>query len=78
RYRIHPTVQPEFTATNPRTDAPELHSDANLRIASFNVLNYFNGDGQGGGFPTSRGADSEQELIRQQAKLVSAITALEA
>ncbi len=78
RYRIHPTVQPEFTATNPRTDAPELHSDANLRIASFNVLNYFNGDGQGGGFPTSRGADSEQELIRQEAKLVSAITALEA
>ncbi|OUS73823.1 DNA degradation protein EddB [Pseudoalteromonas sp. A601] len=78
RYRIHPTVQPEFTTTNPRTDAPELHSDANLRIASFNVLNYFNGDGQGGGFPTSRGADSEQELIRQEAKLVSAITALEA
>lgn len=78
RYRIHPTVQPEFTATNPRTEAPALHSDANLRIASFNVLNYFNGDGQGGGFPTSRGADSEQELIRQEAKLVSAITALNA
>lgn len=78
RYRIHPTVQPEFTATNPRTDAPALHSEANLRIASFNVLNYFNGDGQGGGFPTSRGADSEQELIRQEAKLVSAITALDA
>ncbi|WP_394193247.1 ExeM/NucH family extracellular endonuclease [Pseudoalteromonas atlantica] len=78
RYRIHPTVQPEFTATNPRTEAPALHSDANLRIASFNVLNYFNGDGQGGGFPTSRGADSEQELIRQEAKLVNAITALNA
>lgn len=78
RYRIHPTVQPEFTATNPRTEAPALHSEANLRIASFNVLNYFNGDGQGGGFPTSRGADSEQELIRQEAKLVSAITALDA
>ena len=78
RYRIHPTVQPEFTATNPRTDAPELHEEADLRVASFNVLNYFNGDGQGAGFPTSRGADSEEELIRQEAKLVSAITAINA
>ena len=78
RYRIHPTIQPEFLATNPRVDAPALHADADLRIASFNVLNYFNGDGQGGGFPTSRGADSEAEFIRQQAKIVSAITALNA
>lgn len=78
RYRIHPTVQPTFIATNPRTEAPELHADADLRVASFNVLNYFNGDGQGAGFPTSRGADSEAEFIRQQAKIVSAIVALEA
>ncbi|KPZ65291.1 Xanthomonalisin precursor [Pseudoalteromonas sp. P1-16-1b] len=77
-YRIHPTTTPQFIATNPRTDAPELNPDADLRVASFNVLNYFNGDGQGGGFPTSRGADSEAELIRQQAKLVSAISALQA
>lgn len=78
RYRIHPTVQPEFIASNPRTDAPELAEGADLRVASFNVLNYFNGDGQGGGFPTSRGADSEEEFIRQQAKIVSAITAIQA
>ncbi|MBB1479487.1 ExeM/NucH family extracellular endonuclease [Pseudoalteromonas sp. SG41-2] len=78
RYCIHPTVQPTFVATNPRTDAPELHADADLRIASFNVLNYFNGDGQGAGFPTSRGADSEAEFIRQQAKIVSALVAIEA
>ncbi|MGX1113494.1 putative extracellular nuclease [Pseudoalteromonas sp. MBR-15] len=78
RYRIHPTVQPSFTATNPRADAPELAEGADLRVASFNVLNYFNGDGQGAGFPTSRGADSEEEFIRQQAKIVSAITAIQA
>lgn len=77
-YRIHPTVTPQFIATNPRENAPELAPGADLRIASFNVLNYFNGDGQGGGFPTSRGADSEAELIRQQAKLVSAISAIQA
>ena len=77
-YRIHPTVAPQFIATNPREDAPELHPDADLRVASFNVLNYFNGDGQDAGFPTSRGADSLEELVRQEAKLVSAISAMQA
>ena len=77
-YRIHPTVAPSFIATNARENAPELNAEADLRVASFNVLNYFNGDGQGGGFPTSRGADTEAEFIRQEAKIVSAISAIEA
>jgi predicted extracellular nuclease len=77
-YRIHPTVTPQFIATNAREDAPEQNEEADLRVASFNVLNYFNGDGQGGGFPTSRGADSEEEFVRQEAKLVSAISAMQA
>lgn len=77
-YRIHPTVAPQFIATNPREDAPELNPEADLRVASFNVLNYFNGDGQGAGFPTSRGADSLEEFVRQEAKLVSAISAMQA
>jgi predicted extracellular nuclease len=47
-------------------------------VASFNVLNYFNGDGTGGGFPTSRGADSLAEFTRQQAKIVSALAGLNA
>ena len=37
------------------------------------MLNYFNGDGTGGGFPTSRGADDPGEFQRQEAKIVSAI-----
>ncbi|ALO43695.1 ExeM/NucH family extracellular endonuclease [Pseudoalteromonas phenolica] len=78
KYRLHPTVDLEFVNSNERTEAPELKGEGDLRIASFNVLNYFNGDGEGGGFPTPRGADNEEELIRQQAKLVSAITALNA
>jgi len=77
-YRIHPTAVPQFIATNAREDAPELNADADLRVASFNVLNYFNGDGQGGGFPTDRGADTEAEFIRQEAKIVSAISAMQA
>ena len=48
----------------------------NLQVASFNVLNYFNGDGQGGGFPTTRGAVTPSELERQTEKLVDAITRL--
>ncbi|WMS90932.1 ExeM/NucH family extracellular endonuclease [Pseudoalteromonas sp. HL-AS1] len=77
-YRIHPTLAPQFIATNAREDAPELNAEADLRVASFNVLNYFNGDGQGEGFPTARGADSEAEFIRQEAKIVSAISAIQA
>ena len=59
-----------FVHNDPRTDTPELKK-GDLRIATFNVLNYFNGDGQGGGFPTSRGADSEEEFV---AALLSSLT----
>ena len=48
-----------------------------LRIASFNVLNFFNGNGRGGGFPTPRGATSREELTRQRDKTVAAILALQ-
>lgn len=78
RYRLHPTQTPQFIHTNPRTDAPTLEKQGDFKVASFNVLNYFNGDGQGGGFPTARGADNQDEFLRQQAKLVSAISALDA
>ncbi|MDZ4730049.1 MAG: ExeM/NucH family extracellular endonuclease [Xanthomonadales bacterium] len=50
----------------------------NVTMAALNVLNYFNGDGLGGGFPTSRGADSQAELDRQTAKIVATIVAMDA
>jgi 5'-nucleotidase len=59
-----------FKSTNPRTPAPE-NVGGDLRLASFNVLNYFvhfGGD--------ARGADDEAGLVKQEAKIVSAITAL--
>jgi predicted extracellular nuclease len=49
-----------------------------VKVASFNVLNFFDGDGAGGGFPTTRGAENPMELDRQRAKILSAITALDA
>lgn len=77
-WRLHPLQAPSFQASNPRTAAPELAAGGNLVVASFNVLNYFNGDGLGGGFPTARGADDAEELSRQEAKLVTAILATNA
>lgn len=75
-YRIQPTGPVDFDATNARAAAPEV--GGSLRVASFNVLNYFNGDGLGGGFPTPRGADSLTEFGRQQAKIISALVGLNA
>lgn len=77
-YRILPTVTPNFIHTNARPLAPEIDSAANLTIASFNVLNFFNGNGTGGGFPTSRGANNTTEFARQKAKIVSALVGLNA
>lgn len=75
-YRIQPTAAVDFDGVNQREPAPDV--GGSLRVASFNVLNYFNGDGAGGGFPTSRGASSLTEFARQQAKIVAAITGMNA
>jgi predicted extracellular nuclease len=63
--------------TRPRPQNPP-DVGGTLKIASFNVLNYFDGDGMGGGFPTSRGAITASELERQTTKLVDAIVRLDA
>jgi uncharacterized protein len=76
-YRIQPVGQLSFDHTNPRTAGP-APIGGNLKVASFNVLNYFNGNGAGGGFPTSRGATTPQEFARQRAKEISALKAMNA
>ena len=55
-----------------------LPRQGNLRIASLNVENYFNGDGAGGEFPTRRGAKSVEEFERQRNRLVSTVQGLDA
>ncbi|MCA8312868.1 ExeM/NucH family extracellular endonuclease [Burkholderia multivorans] len=83
-WRVQPVpgaAAPTFDArADPRTNAPARDPHANLRVASFNVLNYFNGNGLGGGFddPNNRGAKTYQEFQRQEAKIVSALKALDA
>jgi hypothetical protein len=71
------TDELEANRTRPRPEDPPTVGGT-LKIASFNVLNYFNGDGQGGGFPTTRGATTASEFARQTEKLVDAITRLDA
>ncbi|KAF1024113.1 MAG: hypothetical protein GAK30_00133 [Paracidovorax wautersii] len=83
-WRIQPlpgAAVPTFDATgNPRPDAPPRAAGSDLRVASFNVLNYFNGNGQGAGFddPTNRGAATQDEFERQRAKIVAALEGLDA
>ena len=76
-YRIQPVGPIAFTDANPRPNAP-ASAGGTLKVASFNVLNYFNGNGQGGGFPTPRGADSLPEFTRQRDKIIRAITTIDA
>ncbi len=76
-YMIEPIQPLSITHSNPRTATPAAVG-GNVRVASFNVLNYFNGDGLGGGFPTPRGANTLSEFNRQRAKTISAIVGLNA
>ncbi|MGI9332926.1 MAG: ExeM/NucH family extracellular endonuclease [Gammaproteobacteria bacterium] len=82
-YRLMPTEEPEFAVANPVPDVPEVGGQ--LKVASFNVLNFFNDldDGSGACFPSftdddCRGADSEREFERQAQKLISALAELDA
>ncbi|WP_175689189.1 ExeM/NucH family extracellular endonuclease [Burkholderia anthina] len=72
-----PASAPVFdAASNPRADAPARHAQADVRVASFNVFNYFNGDGFGD--PANRGAKTPAAFARQEAKIVAALRALRA
>jgi len=77
-YQVLPTQPFDFHKdANPRNPEPP-HAGGTLTVASFNVLNYFNGDDTGdGAFPTARGASTEFEFNRQRAKIINAILAIQ-
>lgn len=58
-----------------RPKRPDV-GEANITVSSFNVLNYFTTIDDGDN--NARGADSDTEFKRQEAKLVSALIALKA
>ena len=92
-YRLQPTRTPTIARTNPRTPAPDAVG-GNLKVASFNVLNYFTAfvdgstaDGRtgqgcslGGSVAASncRGANNAAEFDRQRRKIVEALAAIDA
>jgi hypothetical protein len=82
-YELHPTVPVEFQPKNPRPDsAPNV--GGSLQVAAFNVLNYFTTIDHGSpicgplGDQDCRGADSDYEFGRQKAKIVAAISKMDA
>lgn len=92
-YKLHPTVTPVFSRENARTVVP-VSVGGNVKVASFNVLNYFttftNGNtasgqtGQGCQLGSSntasncRGANNLAEFVRQRDKIVAALSAMNA
>lgn len=77
RYRIQLTERPTVAQQAERPAAPpDVGGD--LRIASFNVRNFFNGNGAGGDFPTPRGADSVRAFRQQGKKAIATLAALRA
>jgi len=76
-YRIQPTEDLALKTVSQQSQLTEKSSDI-VRIASFNVLNFFNGNGAGQGFPTPRGADNPEQMQRQLQKIVSALTTMDA
>lgn len=82
-YEMHPTTPVVFTRDNPRPAILEP-AGGNLRVAGFNVLNYFTtldtgapSCGPTGGLDC-RGANTATELARQRQKILAALSAIDA
>ena len=77
---VQPTEGADFTVANARTGVPDVGGD--LRISSFNVLNYFTSidptPANSGDDDYYRGADTAEEFQRQQDKIVAALAAIDA
>jgi uncharacterized protein len=85
-YRVRPVGAPGggvpgFVAANPRPSAPPSVGGS-LKVAGFNLLNYFNTfsgctGGVGGAAMDCRGADNAAEFARQWPKTVAAILGMD-
>jgi predicted extracellular nuclease len=82
-YKVQPTQGALYTAVNQRPAQPD-DVGGNLKVASFNVLNYFTtiddsgpicGPDQDQG---CRGADTPEEFTRQRTKIIAALAAIDA
>ncbi|WP_417512776.1 ExeM/NucH family extracellular endonuclease [Marinobacter sp.] len=72
-WRIQPGEPPVFESLNMRPPAPGRPAEPHVRIMTMNLENYFNGDGEGGGFPTKRGAPTGLAHTAQLRRIVEAL-----
>ncbi len=81
-WRLMAGKDPVFIEDTPRPDAPSV--DASLKVASFNLLNFFSTLDEGKPVcgprrdESCRGADSRREFERQVSKTVTAISMMDA
>lgn len=68
-WRVHPTQLAYLTVQNPRPPVPTV--GGSIRVASFALGDYYTTLGVGG-------ADNAEEFARQEAKLVTAVTRMDA
>ena len=73
-YKIQPIDEVDFDgAANRPANPPNV--GGSIQVAAFNVLNYFNGDGEGDfSDPDNRGAENQFEFDRQRDKIIEAIS----
>jgi len=83
-YRVQPTQGADYTNVNLRTAQPD-DVGGTLKVASFNVLNYFTTLDDGVNDicgpeenQECRGADDAEEFTRQRDKIIAAIAAIDA
>ncbi|HZA41432.1 MAG TPA: ExeM/NucH family extracellular endonuclease [Actinomycetota bacterium] len=82
-YRIQPTAGADYSATNPRPEEPD-DVGGNMTVSSFNVLNYFLTLDLGPDIcgpeqnQECRGADDAEEFERQRAKILAALSEIDA
>lgn len=78
KYRIQPLSGSEAPVVSVTRPSVPTFTKADIKIASFNVLNYFNGNGDGTGFPTSRGATTAAAFNIQRTKIIKALSQMNA
>ncbi len=78
QWRLQPLPGPDAPVLKTTRPGVPAFGPLDVKLASFNVLNYFNGDGAGGGFPTSRGAKTAGDFARQRSKIIAALTQMDA
>ena len=83
-YRVQPTQGADYVNANPRPVEPD-DVGGSLKVASFNVLNYFTTLDDGvndicgpDGDQECRGADNAEEFTRQRDKIIAALAEIDA